>query len=272
MFYNRILADKKPYFFRYKYKQLAKEYNDYIKKNDQNCQIHYGMTLQEIQSKPKEELNGEQQSFLMYLDKYLPVVDSDCVMNNICKYIEGIDFHIKQKVRSDADFDYKVLISKNFTPNRLLLRQISEVIEKHFELWNLKTKNKIQNKNQKQNGMSAIQERELEYQALKNELLEVTSNEEQLANHLVYYFYIIKPSASKATMWNIAGRWIYENIRQKKVNQETNTLDLLFPIKDENGGFEFQYNKYQIKMISIPCEEIQEGEDFPQEEKIQEDI
>ena len=112
MFYNRIIADKKPYFFRYKYKQLAKEFNEYKKKNEENAQIHFSMTLQELMDKKKNtpnEMSIAEQNFLMYYDKFLPVIDSDCVMNKICKYIESIDFHIKQKVRSNHNFDYRVL-------------------------------------------------------------------------------------------------------------------------------------------------------------------
>lgn len=252
MFYNRILADRKPYFFRYKYKALAKEYNDYMKKNDQNCQIHYGITLKELLAKPKETLTDEEKNFLMYLDKYLPVIDSNCVMNNICKYVEGIDFHIKQKVRSDIDFDYKSLLSKNFTPNRLILEQLHEVIQEHFTLWEQKTaKRRSEQKGAAKNSYSASMERELEYQALKYDLMNVCSNDEMLANHLVYYFYVVKPSASKATLWGIAGKQIFENIKNKKTNEQTNTFSVDFPVRDENGKLHFQYNSYQVEHLSF---------------------
>ena len=57
-FYNSILADKKPYFFRYKYKQLSKDYNAYIKKTDQNARSHLYTTLEDLLEKEKMESQG----------------------------------------------------------------------------------------------------------------------------------------------------------------------------------------------------------------------
>ena len=143
-FYNSILADKKPYFFRYKYKQLSKDYNAYIKKTDQNARSHLCTTLEDLLEKEKMESQGastlteEEKTFLFYYRKNLPVIDSDCVMNKICKYIESIDFQIKKKVRSSHDFDYKTLMSPNFNINKKLYIKIKDEVEKTFKEINLK--------------------------------------------------------------------------------------------------------------------------------------
>ena len=85
MFYNTILADKKPYFFRYKYNFLNKEYNEYVKKANENSQIRFSMTLDELLEKEKNEevLTKEQDDFLMYFNKFMPVINSDWVINKI---------------------------------------------------------------------------------------------------------------------------------------------------------------------------------------------
>ena len=76
------------------------------------------MTLDELLIKKEDELTQEQKDFINYY--YYPVIDSPCVMNKICKYIESIDFQIKKKIKSNGDFDYKSLQSKDFILNRAL--------------------------------------------------------------------------------------------------------------------------------------------------------
>ena len=73
MFYNSILADKKPYFFRYKYNFLNKEYNEYVKKANENAQIRFSMTLNELLEKQKSgiELDSNEEAFLMYFNKFI---------------------------------------------------------------------------------------------------------------------------------------------------------------------------------------------------------
>lgn len=249
MFYNSILADRKPYFFRYKYNFLNKEYNEYVKKANENAQIRFSMTLDELLLKQKngEELDSNEEAFLMYFNKFMPVIDSDCVMNRICKYIEGVDFKIKQKVRSSHNFDYKTLMSQNFNINKKLYIKIKDEVEKTFKEWEEIARNSIGRnieKNSAQGNGQKKLDRENEYVLLKGRLEEICSNEEQLANHLVYLFYEDKPSLSKTTLWSLVGKQIFENIKSK-------TQYFYFPIKNSNGSLEFLYENYSIEHIAV---------------------
>ena len=80
---------------------------------------------------------------------------------------------------------------------------------------------------------------------LKSRLEEVCSNEERLANHLVYIFYNLKTSLNKSILWSVAGKAIYENVKNK-------TSSFYFPIKNSNGSLEFLYEKYSIERITLP--------------------
>lgn len=253
MFYNSILADKKPYFFRYKYNFLNKEYNEYVKKNNENAILHFSIPLKDLLESRKngEALTPEQQTFLMYFDKFLPVIDSDCVMNRICKYIESVDFKIKQKVRSSHDFDYKTLLTPNFSINKKLYIKIKEEIEETFKHWDKIAKDSIGKSVERNSNIDNINKkfnREVEYALLKSKLEEICSNEEQLANHLVYLFYEDRPSLSKATLWNLVGKQIFENIKNK-------TEYFYFPVKNTNGSLSFLYENYSIERIALSKEE-----------------
>lgn len=247
-FYNSIIADKKPYFFKYKYKPFNKEITEYTKKHKEIAELKFGKTLENLLNTSKEKLTDDESEFLSYYKKYYPAIDTDCTMNKLCKYIEGIDFHIKQKVRNTSDFDYKVLLSKDFTLNKKLYQQIKKEVESTFKEWAEKTKSNKTNEVAKSLDFSGTQakfERETECNNLKAKLEDITSNEEQLANHLVYLFYVDRPSFSKSTLWMLVGRQLYENIKAKHDSFN-------FPVKDKNGAMEFLYEKYQIVNLPVP--------------------
>lgn len=254
-FYNRILADKKPYFFKYKYKALNKELNEYDKKHDELAQLHYSKSLKEIKAQDPHTLTPEEQTFLYYYEKFLPVVDSDCVMNKICKYIENIDFHIKQKVRSNSEFNYKSLQSESFTINKKLYEKIKAEMESTLKQWEELSKNKTSKVEKSLTGKTQSKfDKDVEWSSLKSRLEEITSNEEALANHLIYFFYEEHPSLSKATLWGLVGRQIYENIKSKVREYD-------FPVKDEYGNIEFLYEKYQVQHLYVSDDE-EEAEDI----------
>ena len=185
-----------------------------------------------MESQGVSTLTEEEKTFLFYYRKNLPVIDSDCVMNKICKYIESIDFHIKQKIKTKQDFDYKILLSDSgFEINKKIYEDIYNIIEKTFKEWEAILQDREKTKYDTSllpYACGTKTDKEFRYQSLMRDLEEVTSNEEQLTNHLVYLFYVGKPSYSKATLWNLVGKQIYKNILNKKSM-------VYYPVKDVNG-------------------------------------
>ena len=245
------MVDKKPYFFRYKYNALNKEYNEYMRKIKEDCEIRFCISFDELRQIPEDKLSEEQKEFLRLYKKYLPIVDSDCVMNRVCKYIESIDFHIKQKIRNTQDFDYKLLVSENFTPNQTLYKKISEEIFDTFNQWE-KEKKDIK-KQVARIGVDSYEksryiDKESKYALLKQRLENICSNEETLSNHLVYLFYVDKTSYNKNVLWGIVGKQIYEIVKAK-------TNSFYFPEKNPSGSLEYLYEKYSIERFVIPKEE-----------------
>lgn len=250
-FYNSIIADKKPYFFKYKYKALNKQLNEYNKKYDKACITHYKKTLKEILAMSQEEIEksgypGIKNTVEAYWKKY-PVLDSDCVMNKVCHYIEEVDFEIKKKVRSDHDFDYHLLQTRGFVVNRVIYEQIKEEVEATFKKWNSKLKDSEINRVGRiaeQDMETKVLDRDLEVSELKRRLLLICSNEEMLTNHLIYLFYEDRRGLSKATLWNLVGKQIYENVKAK-------TDSFYFPVKNDTGSLSFLYENYEIQKINL---------------------
>lgn len=110
-FYRDIVADKKPYFMRYIYPALMKQYNTYIKNTDRNALREFGMTVDELMKIPYEKLTDRQQDFLRYFKIRMPVGVGDCVMNKICRKIESIFDGYISKITPTKPFNYEIMKS-----------------------------------------------------------------------------------------------------------------------------------------------------------------
>jgi len=55
--------------------------------------LELALRLRKVKRKTKE-----QHEFLKLFERFNPVIESDCVMNRLCKYIESVDFGIRSIV------------------------------------------------------------------------------------------------------------------------------------------------------------------------------
>ena len=99
-FCNSIVADRKPYFFRYLYPKENAKYIDYVNKEDYYCKMKFFRTLEELLSLPDEELSVAEKDYKYnkYL-RYIPLIDYNGRMNKLCHYMEDNLMEIKKKRR-----------------------------------------------------------------------------------------------------------------------------------------------------------------------------
>lgn len=93
--YNSMVVKKKPYFFIYLYSALMNDYKVYEKNFNAISLTHFGIPIKSLLKK-RELTNGETNLLRKYR-KYSPVLETDCVMNILCKEFENIEFDIKYK-------------------------------------------------------------------------------------------------------------------------------------------------------------------------------
>lgn len=91
--YNSMVVKKKPYFFIYLYNTLMKEYKTYEKNFNSISYKHFGKSIKDLLKK-ENKTEGENKLVRKY-KKYSPVLETDCVMNNLCKIVESSDSDIK---------------------------------------------------------------------------------------------------------------------------------------------------------------------------------
>lgn len=109
--YLSILADRKPYFMRYIYPDLMREYRKYIKTADKKARRDFKKSAEEIFSQPSETLTDAEREFVHFHERLMPVSNGDCVTNRICRRFEqAFDGYIGKHI-ADKDFDYSIMKS-----------------------------------------------------------------------------------------------------------------------------------------------------------------
>lgn len=110
-FYRSIAADKKPYFMRYIYPALMRQYNTYVKNTNKNALREFQMSVEDLLSIRDEDRTERQNEFLRYYELRMPVGVNPCVMNKICKIFESEFDGFIGRHSSDEDFDYTIMKS-----------------------------------------------------------------------------------------------------------------------------------------------------------------
>ncbi len=236
-FYNSILLDKYPYFFRYIYKDTNKKYKKYVDEYDNTCKQKFGIsfkTLEDLDRKTKE-----QKSFIDSFYRYCPVNLSNSSMNLLCKYIEGINFNISKKIKSIENNNLYSL----YKDNNLEYMEYYKTVESHLK--KLNQANKIL-------AMTSESD-EKDSKKIKNSLYEYMSKldvpQNMILNCLIDYFYLNNPKSNKDILWNEYGKMIYRNLKNN-INKEE--LFFPFPTKnDEKVDIKYLGYDYTLRKVEI---------------------
>lgn len=233
-FYRDIVADKKPYFMRYIYPALMKQYNTYIRNTNRNALREFQMTVDEMSRLPHSELTERQDDFLRYYRVRMPVGVGDCVMNRICRRFESeFDGYIG-KLAIGGKFDYSIMKSDaEYKPQQFA------AVKKLYEEYNKKLQSyaifSYYERIDEDESISAVS-------GMKDEFIrsceDVCQNHETLCNILLDVCYC--RSSSKKFAWDICGETIIHNLLAG------NDWMISAPVSDPNGDIEYCCGKYKV--------------------------
>lgn len=242
-FYRSIVADKKPYFMRYIYPSLMKQYNTYIKNTDRNALRKFQMTVKEMKALPAEELSDEQKDFIRYFNYRMPVGTSDCVMNKICRRFENEFDGYVGKHSSNSKFDYTIM-KCNAEYNATQFYSIRKL----YEDFNKKLRNyAIFADYERVDECDSLAELSMMNDEFKRECDSVCPNKDVLCNIILDLCY--KKSSTKRFAWSMCGEDIIHNLLLKN----NNTLS--FPVLDQDGDIEYCGDKFSITTKQIEVTE-----------------
>lgn len=238
-FNQRILVDKKPYFFCYVYEGLGKDYKKYISDSNRKAMFQFGITLEELLLKESVgNLTEEEATFLHYYHLQMPVSHYPCVMNKICWKVEEAFKGYLPRQKKEVAFDYSVL--KSNTPySKAAYRRVADLYDLYLSIIERsKTLHKTFKKQSNEQHRLELNKIKINF---KNEALKVCSNEEELCNMMLDFCY--SKGKSKRFVWEILGEQIVENLKSK-------TDHFSFPVRDEAGDISFR--GLTFKMIDKP--------------------
>lgn len=228
MINNNTLLNKHPYFFVYLYRNTRNKYRRYVERHDVSCNYGFEKT----------------DDFLDLYYRYMPVVYSDCVMNNLCRYIESIDFNIINKVRKKYDKNiYKLYLADNVDFDESTYKLVKKKCIEFNRALRGFTNKRVYKKHQNDRYFELLPVNRGNY--FKNTMDSLVSNVYELVNYLVLVFYKDYPSLNKDLLWNMYGKYIFNNIKSKNGNS------IKFPIVDSSGDITYLNNTYLVKDVTI---------------------
>lgn len=94
--HNALIPDNKPLFMRHIYDAMNTDLVRYDKSFDDVGKYNGGPSLAELLNAPYESLDDDARYMLDKYHRYLPAIDSPCIMNKICKRFEHLQKQLKR--------------------------------------------------------------------------------------------------------------------------------------------------------------------------------
>lgn len=242
-FYNSILLNKYPYFFKYRYKEAKKKYDRYVDENEMTCHQKFKMSINALMNLSRK--TPEQKEFIENYYKYMPLTYSDSSMNLLCRYIEGINFDISQKIKSvDNDEIVKIYRNNDFQFDQNQYEQVINVLKCHIKGKQI-DQMLPEDEDESKFDNEIIEEHKADDDSLESKINKVCSNPYTVVNYLIHYFYEDKISANKDILWSTYGKYIFNNVKRNSNNK------VMFPMPDEKGDIKYMGKKYSLKDVEI---------------------
>lgn len=234
-FQRSIVADKKPYFMRYIYPALKREYNEYITNTNKNALREFQLTVDEMKSIPTEELTDRQKEFLKYYNYRMPVGTSDCVMNKICRrFEEEFDGYIG-KWNTNHTFDHSILQSGR-AYNRSLFYTVKNLCNDYANRLKAYSAFASFERVDKYDKVSDLQMIDDDFRA---ECEKHCPDGSMLCDVVLDVCY--SKSSTRRFAWGICGDEIINNLLEK------NNYMISFPVKSDDGEFEYSGERFTIE-------------------------
>ncbi|CAG7839933.1 hypothetical protein CLOHAE12215_01349 [Clostridium haemolyticum] len=240
-FLKRIMLDRYPYFFIHLYPSTKRKYKKFVEGYDLSSIHKFGIGINELIQ--KENKTQAEQEYINAFYEYMPVIDSNSVMNNICKYIESIDFDIKHKINANQHEDIHLILMRN---ENIVNKDTYNKILKEYKSFKKEIKLiKSVQTNMGKNKYDESQEQSVNvvYEKFKNIMNGLCSNTYELVDYLIHIFYVEFKNDNKNLLWNCYGDIIFQNVKDKNQKQ------ILFPMPNKKGDIKY-LNKY-FKLMEV---------------------
>ena len=236
--YRKTLAYRKPYFMRYIYPQLSKEYSEDLKKYDRNSLMLFDISLNDLVNKYPSELSDDEKEFLDEYNSKMLLGRGECVMNQICYLFEN-RFDSVASRRISNDFDYTILKSDaEYSQNEYYK------INKLYQEYKAKIQNYVVHlKYEREDQFDVNAKVDQINSDFIAECSKICTNKYSLCNIVLDITY--NTNTGKMFAWSMCGDVILENLMNKFGHQ------LTFPILDNNGDISYCGNNFALTTVKL---------------------
>jgi hypothetical protein len=242
-FNNKILIEKRPYFMKYLYPKYKTQYNEHKNSYDYLCYRRFGIHIDELINlghKSEEQIN-----LVNNYNRFNPFLETDCVMNNICRYMEEEIKEVKINAnKASPDYIFDIIFNKNIEITESQIKEMEKVYKSYKK--NKSKSNNISNDNidydnQNNNVLQKETLQSLNFDYISDDI-------QRLANLAVYVNYYLYPKSPKNFCWDLFGEGIILNI------YDNSNKVFTLPLFNNNGSIEYMGKKYENKEVNIECQ------------------
>lgn len=233
--YNSMVVKKKPYFFIYLYSTLMNDYKSYEKNFNSISLTHFGVPIKVLLRK-KDHTEGEMNLLRKYR-KYSPVLETDCVMNILCKEIENVELDIKYKPNCTSllpEFADRTEIDEDKIVKLIELYKGYKAQRKYKGIEALVDNEGIQDDDMNEILRGVLYANRDEY---KNNMLDLFTSSKELFNHLVVM--CERNNWSCDCIWDIVGDDIVDIIPYGNTQV----------VVEDADGFEYLGRNYKLEEV-----------------------
>lgn len=243
-FYNSILLNKYPYFFKYRYKKARDDYKKYIEECGSECKYKFRIPLDTLLR--QEEFTDDQVQFLHNFYKYMPLVYSDSPMNLLCRHIEEKHFDILKRIQTQNQFDHRVLYHPDYSFTEEEYHAVVTIFKEFKSIAKAMSIQKETYGTDNNVDFFDYHKYRIGCDACMQDLIESLGNVYLIANCLVKYFYEEMPKSNKELLWALVGQQLYEAIKRN-----LHTTSVMFPFPDPDGDIAYLNSRYTMKEVEI---------------------
>ena len=222
-FLNDICADKKPYFFKYRYYQSKATDSSFNEGADIICFA---------KSENKEQY-----------DNLSVLIDYGSPMNQVCHHMEEELKDLKKQASSTTDSCIIDLLRTQIDLQDGYKKEVIRNLCEEYYAEKIKFKKGI---NKTYNNIDQCAKH------LREKTLSVFKNSEEVANYVVEVCYLENNGKNKSFAWNVFGSYLIDNLITNSYKQG---YCIELPMKDLDGDITYLFNQYSMKPVDLDIEQ-----------------
>jgi hypothetical protein len=248
-FYNNISINKRPYFMKWLYSDYNQKYKTHREKYDFVSVSKYGKYLIDLLINPT---SGCEINMVNKYNRYSPLIDSDCLMNKICHYMENEVKELKENINKVSDEENILSLKDTSIPfDADKYKELDKIYRKYKS--GKRNFNNIRDEKGEEKFKTLEQyNKEVRLDALRT----IDTDLSELTNLAVAICYEQHKTDNKSFIWNVFGEGIIDNLMKNK-SEKTSV-----PFLDEGGNILYLDSEYSLFEIDFGNEEDDIYADF----------